>query len=220
MLRVQECCRKMIIVTITEFCICLNRQLTRDSRESDACTTYTYVGNCSYLLEAQENSRENDCPCRHDHLSWRAVRQILCCRSPHFFPLVIFLFCLFCLVNIQNLAAVSVKYIVKLRSVILYYITLYRIARFALSCIMLYCAICKRTMLGILFSSALPSNILTWYLHHGRPGLGGEFPVSTRSSMIAASAGPTRLVQSNVLWKPRFPAISSMHTGVSHDLVQ
>jgi hypothetical protein len=101
----------------------------------------------------------------------------------------------------------SVKYIVKLRSVILCCITLYRITIFALSCILLYyllcimyCAIFGHTMLGILFSSTLPSNILvTWYLHHGRPGLGGEFPVSTRSSMIAASAGPTRLVQSHVL---------------------
>jgi len=93
----------------------------------------------------------------------------------------------------------SVKSIVKLRSVILYCITLYRMAMFALSCIMLYCAIFRRTMLGILFSSTLPINILTLYLHHGRPGLGGEFPVSTRLSMIAASAGPTRLVHSHVL---------------------
>ena len=110
----------------------------------------------------------------------------------------------------------SVKSIVKLRSVILCYVKLYRIAMFALSWVMLYCAIFRRTMLGILSSSTLPINILTWYLHHGRPGLGGEFSVSTRSSMIAASAGPTRLVQSHVLWKPRLPAISSMHTGVSH----
>lgn len=82
---------------------CLNGQLTRDSRESDACAIYTHVGNCSYLLEAQENSRENGCPCLHDHLSWRAVWQILCWRSPKKFPLVIFLFCLFYLFNIKNL---------------------------------------------------------------------------------------------------------------------
>jgi hypothetical protein len=51
--------QSLSVLIHSEIGICLNcLSVTRDSRENDACTKYTYVGKCCDLLDAQEHSRE------------------------------------------------------------------------------------------------------------------------------------------------------------------